>query len=68
MVKKPPASAGDIRDMDLMGWEAPLELGRSPGEGNSNPLQYDCLENPMHRGAGWARVHGIVKNQTQLSD
>ena len=33
-------------------------LGRSPGEGNSNPLQYFCLENPMDRGAWWATVHG----------
>ena len=33
-------------------------LGRSPGEGNSNPLQYSCLENPMDRGAWWATVHG----------
>ena len=37
-------------------------LGRSPGEGNSNPLQYYCLENPMDRGAWWATVHGVVKS------
>ena len=43
-------------------------LGRSPGEGNDNPLQYSCLENPMDREAWWATVHGIAKNQTQLSD
>ena len=42
-------------------------LGRSPGEGNSNPLQYSCLENPMDRGAGRAIVHGVAKSQTQLS-
>ena len=36
-------------------------LGRSPGDGNGNPLQYSCLENPMHRGAWWATVHGIAR-------
>ena len=36
-------------------------LGRCPGEGNGNPLQYSCLENPMGRGAWWATVHGIAK-------
>ena len=41
---------------------------RSPGEGNGNPLQYSCLENPMDRGAWWATVHGVGKSQTQLSD
>ena len=41
-------------------------LGRSPGEGNDNPLQYSCLENPMDRGAWRATVHGITKSQTQL--
>ena len=35
-------------------------LGRSPGEGNGNPLQYSCLENSMDRGAWWATVHGIA--------
>ena len=53
MVKNPPASAGDARDMSsIPGW------GRSPGEGNGNPLQYFCLENSMDRGAWWARVPG----------
>ena len=42
-------------------------LGRSPGEGNGNPLQYSCLENPMDGGAWWATVHGVAKSQTQLS-
>ena len=42
--------------------------GRSPGEGNGNPLQYSCLENPMDRGAWWATVHGVAKSQTRLSD
>ena len=39
-------------------------FGRSPGEGNGNPLQYSCLENPMDRGAWWATVHGVAKSQT----
>ena len=43
-------------------------LGRSPGEGNGNPLQYSCLESPMDRGAWWPIVHGITKSWTQLSD
>ena len=34
------------------------------GEGNGDPLQYSCLENPMDRGAWWAAVHGVVKSQT----
>ena len=38
--------------------------GRSPGEGNGNPLQFPCLETPMDRGAWWATVHGVTKNQT----
>ena len=43
-------------------------LGKSPGEGNDNPLQYPCLENPMDRGAWWATVHGVTKSQTRLSN
>ena len=45
-------------------------LGREhpPGEGNGNPLQYSCLENPMDGGAWWATVHGVAKSGTQLSD
>ena len=43
-------------------------LGRSPGEGNGNPLQYSCLENPMDGGAWWATVHGVIESQTRLSD
>ena len=38
--------------------------GRSPGEGNGNPLQYSCLVNTMDRGAWWATVHGITKSWT----
>ena len=43
-------------------------LGRSSGEGNGNPLQYSCLENPMDGGAWWATVHGVAKSWTRLSD
>ena len=43
-------------------------LGRSPGEGNGNPLQYSCLENPMDGGAWWATVHGVAESWTRLSD
>ena len=46
MVKNPPANAGDIRDVGLI-----LGLGRSPGGGHGNPVQYSCLENLMDRGA-----------------
>ena len=41
--------------------------GRSPREGNGNPLHYSCLENPMD-GAWWATVHGVTKSRTRLSD
>ena len=40
------------------------ELGRFPGEGNGNPLQYSCLENSMDGGAWWATVHGVTKSRT----
>ena len=43
-------------------------LGRSPVEGNGNPLQYSCLGNPTDRGAWWATAHGVAKSWTQLSD
>ena len=53
VVKNPPASAGDAGLIP--------GLGRFPGEGNGNPLQYSCLENPMNRGAWQAIVHGVTK-------
>ena len=59
VVKNPPASAGDIRDLSLIPGS-----GRSPGEGNGNPLQDSCLENPMDGGAWRATVHGVTKSQT----
>ena len=43
-------------------------LGRSPGEGNGNPLQYSSLENPVDGEAWWATIHGVAKSRTQLSD
>ena len=43
-------------------------LGRSPGEGNGNPLQYPCLENLMDRRTSWIAVHGVAKSQARLSD
>ena len=43
-------------------------LGRSPGEGNGNPLQYSCLENPVDGGAWWATVHEVTKSWKGLSD
>ena len=61
VVKNPPANAGDIRDMG-----STPGLGRSPGGGQSKPLQYSCLENAMSRGAWWATVHRVTKSQTQL--
>ena len=45
-----------------LSWEDPL------AEGNGNPLQYSCLENPMGRGAWWAILHGVAKSRTRLSD
>ena len=43
-------------------------LGRSPGEGNGNPLQYSCLENPMDREAWQATVHGVAKSRTRITN
>ena len=53
VMKNPLASAGDVGLIP--------GSGRSPGGGNSNPLQYSCLENAMDRGAWWATVHGVAK-------
>ena len=52
--KESACSAGDLGSIP--------QLGRSPGEGNGNPLQYPCLENLMDRGAWWAAVHGVSKS------
>ena len=55
MVKNPPANAGGTRDMASI-----PGLGRSPGVGNGNSLQYSCLENAMDRGTWWAAVPGVA--------
>ena len=54
--KESACNAGDMRS--IPGSE------RSPGEGNGNPLQYSCLENPMDRRAWWATVHGVIQSDT----
>ena len=59
MVKNPPANARDIRDLGLISGS-----GRSLGEGNGNPLQYSCLENPMDRGGWWVIVRKIAELDT----
>ena len=59
VVKKPPANAGDVRDTGSI-----PGLGRSPGGGHSNPLEYFCLENPMDKGAWWTAVHRVTKSRT----
>ena len=53
------ASACNAGDLDSIPGS-----GRSPGEGNGNPLQYSCLENPMDGGAWWTTVHGVAKSRT----
>ena len=63
VVKKSPANAGDIRDLGSI-----PGLGRSPGEGNDNPLQYSCLKNSMERRAWQAIVHGASKSWIRLSN
>ena len=61
VVKNPPANVGDVRDA---GWI--LGLGKSPGGGHGNLLQYSCRENPMDRGAWRATVHGAAQSRTGL--
>ena len=63
VVKNPSANAGDSGNMGSI-----LGLGRSPGEGNGNSLQYYCLGNPVDRGDWWATVHGAAESRTQLSN
>ena len=61
--KESTCNAGDAGDS---GWIP--GLGRYPGGGNGNPLQYTCLENLMDRGGWWDTVHGVAKSQIWLSD
>ena len=63
VVKNLPANAGDIRDRGLIPGSE-----RSPGGGQSNTLQYSCLENPTDRGAWWVTIHWVSKGWTWLSD
>ena len=60
VLKNPPANAGDMGSIP--------GSGRSPGEGNGNPLQYSCLENPMDGGPWKAAVRGVAKSETQLGN
>ena len=62
MVKNPHANTGDARDVGSV-----PALGRGLGGGHGNLLQYSSLENSTDRGVWWATVHGIAKNQIQLS-
>ena len=62
MVKNPPASAGDVRDLDSVPGS-----GRSLGAGNGNPLQYSCLGNPLDRGAWRATVHRVARDRHNLA-
>ena len=55
VVKNPPANAGDMRDVGLI-----PGLGRSPGGGHGNPVQYSCLKNPKDNGDWWATVHSVT--------
>ena len=57
VIKNPPTNAGDIRDVGLI-----PGLGRSPGEGHGNPLQYSHLDNPMDRGAWQATVQRVTRS------
>ena len=59
VVKNPPASAGDRREVGSIPGS-----GRSPGGGNGHPLQYSCLENPIDRGAWRATAYGVTKSRT----
>ena len=61
VVKNPPADAGDSGDTGSIPGS-----GKSPGQGNDNPLQYSCLGNPMDRGAWWATVHRVSKESNTI--
>ena len=58
VIKNPPVNAGDIKDVNSI-----PGLGRSPGKGNDNPLQFSCLENPMDKAAGGATVHRVTESR-----
>ena len=66
--KKPVGSDGKESACNAGDQDSVPGLGRSPGEGNGNSLQYPCLKNSMDRGTQRAIVHGVAKSRTQLSD
>ena len=61
VVKNLAANAGDIRDVNSISG-----LGRAPGGGHDNPLQYSCLENPMDRGDWWATIHRVARESDMI--
>ena len=63
MVNNLPANTGDLVDTDLIPGS-----GRSPEEGNGNPLQYSCLKNSMDKGLWQAAEHGVSKSQAQMRE
>ena len=67
-IQFPGGSDGKVSACNVGDLASIPRLGRYPGAGNGNPLQYSCLENSMDRGAWWATVHGVAKSRTQLSD
>ena len=56
-------STCNVRDLDLI-----PGLGKTPGGGHGNPLQYSCVENPVDRGAWWPTVHGVTKSRTRVTN
>ena len=61
VIKNPPVNAGDSGDVSSIPGSR-----KSPGEGNGNPLQYSCLENPRDGGAWWAAIYGVAQSRTRL--
>ena len=64
----PGGSDGKESACNVGGLGSTPRLGRSPGEGTGNPLQYSCLENPVDRGAWWTAVHGVTKSWTRATN
>ena len=59
-----------VKNLPVMqeAWVPSLGWGKSPGEGNGNPLLFSCLENSMGSGAWWATIHGVTKSWTKLNN
>ena len=70
MVNSEVSVAQTVKRLPTMRENQVQSLGQEhpPREGNGNPLQYSCLENPMDRGVQWATVHEVAKSQTRLND